>query len=249
MVVLHRVVDHPEPRPLRPPAQRLPERPHEARPAQRRHVVRHPQRDQHRAVARDRLAAPVRHPGPARPRPPRPGPSAAAAGRPERERGLPGILPASPLHCGGHRRLGTASGSKVTPGYCICQQYFGGNRTFLGIADGLRRPARQRNIAPFNRDPRRFPERGKARPAGCPCRPPGLREARWPAGPGARTRRHDLRTIRAMFGSGGTSAGGLSPLVQGTIPPNNRGAVGEGWTSRTASPPRTAMSRRDPGVY
>ena len=52
--------------------------------------------------------APVRNARLPDPPPARAGTGAAAAGRPERERGLPGILATLPLHCGCHR-LGTAN--------------------------------------------------------------------------------------------------------------------------------------------
>ena len=103
VVVLHGVVRDPEPGPRRRTAQRLPERPHEARPAQRRHVVEHAQRDQHGAFAGDRLPGAVRNPRPPHPPPSGPGAGAAAARRAELERGLPGILATLPLHCGCHR--------------------------------------------------------------------------------------------------------------------------------------------------
>ena len=65
---------HPEPRPLGGPAQRLPERPHEARPAQRRHAVEHAQGHQERTAAGNVLPRPVRNPR-------LPDPWAAAPGR------------------------------------------------------------------------------------------------------------------------------------------------------------------------
>ena len=106
MVVLQRVVDNPEPGTLRRPAQRVPERPREAPPPERRHVLPDAQGDQHRAAARDRLPGPVRHPRLPRALAARAGPDAAAAGGPELERGLPGIL-ATFLFTAG-----------VTGGYC-----------------------------------------------------------------------------------------------------------------------------------
>ena len=136
MVVLNRVVHHPEPGTLRPIAQRLPEGAHEARPAQRRHVVEDAQRDQHRAARRDGAAAAVRDPRAADARPTGSGPCAAAAGRPELDAGLPRLAPTAglprpplagvpgtmfPLH--GVPPLWSCIGKKATRNYCICQQY------------------------------------------------------------------------------------------------------------------------------
>ena len=121
MVVLDGVVDNTEPGPYGGLAQRLPERPHEASPAQHRHVVEHAQGDQHRAAPGDGLPGPVRHAGFPDPPPARAGARAAATGRPELEGGLPRILATFPLHCGGHRRV-LLNSEQSTPYYCICQQ-------------------------------------------------------------------------------------------------------------------------------
>ena len=138
VVVLHRVVRHTEPGAVPARAQRLPEGAHEAPPAQRRHVVEHAQRDQHRAAPGNGPAAAVRHPRAALARPSGAGPGAASARGFELEAGLPGLAAASgllgpalacvprttfPLH--GRHRGGPAFGRQATPNYCICQQYFG----------------------------------------------------------------------------------------------------------------------------
>ena len=81
MVFLDGIVDNPEPGPFGGLAQRLPERPHEASPTQRRHVVEHAHGDQHRAAVRDGLPGAVRHAEPAGPPPAGAGACAAAAGR------------------------------------------------------------------------------------------------------------------------------------------------------------------------
>ena len=104
VVVLHRVVRHPEPGTVPALAQRLPEGTHEAPPAQRRHVVEHAQRDQHRAAPGNGAAAAVRNPRAARARTSGTGPGAAAARGPELEAGLPrpaapSDLPRPPLAC------------------------------------------------------------------------------------------------------------------------------------------------------
>ena len=97
MVVLNRVVRHPEPRAVPARAQRLPEGAHEAPPAQRRHVVENAQRDQHHAAPGNGAAAAVRHPRAAGPRPSCSRPRAAAARGPELEAGLPGLAAAPGL--------------------------------------------------------------------------------------------------------------------------------------------------------
>ena len=104
------------------PPQRLPERPHERRPAQPRQAVEHPQGDVHRAVPGDAFAAAVRNPGPADALASRAGPGAAAAGGPERQRGLLRVSAAFAGHGGSHRR-DTATGGKSTTNYCVCKQY------------------------------------------------------------------------------------------------------------------------------
>ena len=97
VVVLHRVVRNPEAGTVPARAQRLPEGAHEAPPAQRRHVVEHAQRDQHRAAPGDGAAAAVRHPRAARARTSGAGPGSATAGGLEIEAGLPGSAASSDL--------------------------------------------------------------------------------------------------------------------------------------------------------
>ena len=118
------------------PWRSLPEGAHEARPAHRRHVVEHAQRDQHRAVRGDGAAAAVRDPRAADARPTGSRPCPAAAGRPELDAGLPRLAPTAglprpplarvpgttfPLH--GMSPLWSCIGKKATRNYCICQQY------------------------------------------------------------------------------------------------------------------------------
>ena len=190
MVVLQRVVDNPEPGTLRPLAQRVPERPREAPPPERRHVLLDAQGDQHRAATRDRLPRPVRHPRLAHALAARAGTCAAAAGRPELERGLLGILATFPLHCGGHRWVLRAVPS-LRPTTVHVNSIQGQIRSFLRrFREGRRRSVRRRNIAPFNRGCRHMPNERSA----------GFR----PPTPVRRCLK------RAMFRSGGTSIGGLS---------------------------------------
>ncbi len=79
VVVLDRVVHHPEPWPLRTLTQRLAERSHEPPAAQRRHIVQHAHGDQHRAMPRHPTPVAVRNPRMTRTRPTRTGARATTA--------------------------------------------------------------------------------------------------------------------------------------------------------------------------
>ena len=67
--------------------------------------------------------------------------------------------------------VGTASGSKSTPDYCTCQQYWWQSRSFLRrFREGRRRSVRRRNIAPLNGGCRQVAERGEGSAPGRPSR-------------------------------------------------------------------------------
>ena len=158
VVVLDRVMHHPEPVPLRALAQRLPERPHETTAAQGRHIVQHAQRDQHRAIPRHTAPVAVRHPRMTRTRTTRTGARAATAAGAKLDAGL-ARSPAA-FRCHERGFPGGLRSRESLPRITVQVNSLRGHET------RIHRPLPQQNIALFIRRPVRALGHGR----GGPCR-------------------------------------------------------------------------------
>ena len=254
MVVLDRVVDHPEPGTRRALAQRVPEGAHEAPAAQRRHVVEDAQRDEHRAASRDGAAAAVRDPRAADARPSRARPCAAAAGRPELEAGLarpaaPSGLTRSPLALGSGTTFPLHEASPLWS--CIQRRDYSKNTVYVNSITAERRPSTRppanRNIALFNLGARTARPTGPNRRRICAGQPrprmngrrsvaDGPPDSPFESGDVLRPRVEALRPCDDLAAqktsAHGTAVGGVvHALSMVSIPSIQRGAVVKGWAT------------------